>query len=254
MDEASLAGFLQSHPKLQQGMFGAKRSSFNLFTPLSKASPATIARLIARPSASIPTMAFPATPQERPSPPLPPPYDGMMQGVTARAAPVGILSDRARAIYVDRVGKLAQADSAARNALKAKARAITPKEVRIPLEAYRPNLGPLTGSGGRANVTNASVDRLARVFGKLSRGAGVVGTIVALDDILTSPDRARALTANIGAGLGGFFGGAGGAAAGAVTGPAAPVLAPAGGLAGSIAGGRLGYKAGEDVYDFLANW
>jgi hypothetical protein len=177
----------------------------------------------------------------------------MAQGLSARVAPVGILSERARADYIRHVGMLDQTDRAARTALKVQARNATPVEVLKPLEQWRRDLGPAAGSGGRANVTNQGVNNLARRLGKIGRGAGLIGTLIAIDDVLSSPNHRRAFVANIGAGLGGFVGGAGGAAAGAATGPAAFVAAPAGGLAGSIAGGRLGYEAGEDLYDYLAN-
>lgn len=255
MDERNLPAFLQSHANLRPGMSAAKRTS-PLVTPLSKASPAIIARMLAAQNspirASVALGSAPSTKQPGLAPS--PPYDGVAQGVAARAARVGILSDSARARYEQGVSVLDTTDSAGGAALKAEARAITPPEILAPLQAWRRGLGAVAGSGGRANVSNAGVNNVARFLGKFGRGAGVVGTLVALDDILTSRDHMRGLTANIGAGLGGFVGGAGGATAGAATGPAAPVLAPAGGLAGSIAGGRLGYKAGEDAYDFFANW
>jgi hypothetical protein len=249
VDEKYLPDFLQRHPSLQQGMFAAKRASLANVTPLSKTSPAVIAQMLGRRGES-------SMPQQRPSTFSTPsqPYDGAGQGVSARAAYVGIRADQSRKIYERGVGMLDPTDGDGRLALKAKARAITPPEVLAPIAKWRPGLGPAAGSGGRANVSNASVNQVARYLGRLGKGPGIVGTLVALDDILTSAHHLRALSANVGAGLGGFVGGVTGAAAGAATGPAAPVLAPAGRLAGSLAGGRLGYKAGEDAYDFLAKW
>jgi len=178
----------------------------------------------------------------------------MPQGAATRTAVVGMRSDTARRTYERRVAALDPEDSATRAAIKAETRATTPPEVLAPLKAWRPTLGPPAGSGGRAHISNIGVNQVARALGWVGKGAGVLGTALALDDILTSPDHLRALTANVGAALGGFAGGAGDAALGTLTGPAAPVAAPAGGLAGSIAGGKLGYKAGEDVYDALSNW
>ena len=171
--------------------------------------------------------------------------NGVIPGVAARSAAVGIGSGRARANYMARVGGLDPADSSARAAIKAQARAATPAEVRAIIEARRPALAPPPGSGGRANISNASVNRAGRLLGTLGKGAGLLGAIIAAEDILTSNNAARTTLANVGSGLGGILGGAGGAALGAATGPAAPVAAPAGGVAGSIAGGRYGYKSGE---------
>jgi hypothetical protein len=178
--------------------------------------------------------------------------DGTVQGISARASAVGIQSDRARTAYERRIGQLSPDDTLGRAAAKAQARTATPAEIRAIIRAKRPGLGPLPGSGARANISNPGVNRTARLLGKFGRGAGAIGVVSALADIMTSRNRARALAGNLGAGLGGLVGGAGGALAGAATGPAAPVVAPAGGVAGSLLGGEYGYRAGEGLYDFLA--
>lgn len=95
-------------------------------------------------------------------------------------------------------------------------------------------MGPKPGSGGRANVSNPSVNQTARTLGALGKGAGVVGLVTVVVDVATSDNPGRALVANGGAVLGGVLGGAGVAAAGTLGGPAALVTVPAGGIAGSI--------------------
>lgn len=177
---------------------------------------------------------------------------GAAQGAAARAATVGIGSDRARSGYEQRVKGLAPNDSAGRAAAKADARAGTPREVRAVIEARRPGLGPTAGSGGRANISNAGVNQTARTLGAIGKGAAVVGVAVAAVDIATSDNPVRATVANVGAAIGGVLGGAGGAALGTLGGPAAPVTVPAGGVAGSVVGGTLGYRAGEAIYDALS--
>lgn len=242
MGQTNLPDSLQTRPRLKPGMFASPRPSM---VPLSHLDTATLAQIMGMPAS--PAQAV--QPQQARSR-----QDGMAEGAATRAAAVGVRSDAARMAYERRVAALSPADTLARSAIKAEARAATPPEVLALIRGWRPNLGPLAGSGGRANMSNAGVNQLARNLGRFGRGAGIIGTALALDDILSSPDHKRALVANLGAGVGGFLGGAGGAIAGAATGPAAPVLAPAGGLAGSVAGGRLGYKAGEDIYDRLSNW
>jgi len=234
MEYPNPTGFPLNRARLQPGMFG--RSVATNIGPFIPTSPADRESQLS---------GVPVVPRS---------YDGIPQGLSARIAPVGILSDRARTNYIRRVSTLDRSDGAVRTALKLQARHATPLEVLKPLERWRRDLGPAAGSGGRANVTNQGVNGLARRLGKIGRGAGLIGALIAIDDVLCSPNHRRALVANIGAGLGGFVGGAGGAAAGAATGLAAFVAAPAGGLAGSTAGGRLGYEAGEELYDHLADW
>jgi len=255
MNHGDLPGFQRSRAKLQPGMFGRRATTkLTPFIPAPAATSIFIGVGNGQGARKRASTSGDGHPQLAGVPAVPSHYDGIPQGLSARVAPVGILSDRARADYVRRVRMLDLSDSAARTALKAQARGATPMEVLKPLERWRRDLGPAAGSGGRANVTNQGVDGLARRLGRIGRGAGLIGTLIAIDDVLSSPNHRRALVANIGAGLGGFLGGAGGAAAGAATGPAAFVAAPAGGFAGSMAGGRLGYEAGEGLYDYFASW
>jgi hypothetical protein len=97
-------------------------------------------------------------------------------------------------------------------------------------------------------------EQCGSLLGKFGRGAGVLGTFVALDDILTSPDHMRALTANVGAGMGRVSRWCGRCRSRRSNRAGRPRSGTSGWIAGCIAGGRLGYRTGENVYDFLANW
>ena len=170
-------------------------------------------------------------------------------GLASRAPVVGTQSAKVRERYNPLVKVLAPDDRVGREALKTQMRTQSPSEIRGILDAVYPDKAGNPGSTGRANVPNERVSQQARVFGRIGRGMGVLGTGLAVADIAQSDNKARATIANIGAAIGGAVGGAGGAAAGASTGPFAVVAAPAGGVVGATAGGKLGYKAGEATYD-----
>lgn len=108
-------------------------------------------------------------------------------------------SDSVRADYEAKASKLDPNDSVGRRALKDATRSKTPAEVRSIVEAKRPGVGPKPGSGGRANVTNAKVNQVARNLGKVGKGAGVVGLGAAAIDIAPSENPGRAAAANGGA-------------------------------------------------------
>jgi hypothetical protein len=173
------------------------------------------------------------------------------QGLAARAASTGITSGNIRRDYIDKVQALDPYDNDGRAALKAQERAISPPEVRDPLNKFYPDLGPKPGSVGRANVPNPGANAMGRAAGILGRGLVGVNAAVAAADIATSNNPARAAVANAGSFGGGLLGGAVGAGLGGMTGPAAFVAAPAGAITGSALGGAYGYKAGEHAYDYI---
>lgn len=78
-----------------------------------------------------------------------------------------------------------------------------------------------------------------------SHGLGVLGTGLALNDIVHADNPARASVANAGAIAGGWLGGAGGALI--------PVVAPATAVVGSLVGGDLGYRLGGGLYDIFSD-
>jgi len=177
---------------------------------------------------------------------------GRLAGPTSRAVLVGTKSSRIRTGYANEVAKLTESDRIKRNLLKARARAATPPEIGTIIEAWRPDLGPKVGSGGRAFISNPAANRVGHILGRAGRGAGVIGALAAAEDILMAKNRMRALVANTGAGIGGTLAGGLDAAMGDAAGPTAPVAAPAGGIAGSMIGGRCGYRASERPYDLIA--
>lgn len=176
--------------------------------------------------------------------------NGAPQGVSARAAHVGVQSRRARLPYIEIVPTLAPDDSAGRETLKSAARAKTPPEVRASLEKQSPGLGPRRGSGGTANRTNPRATAAANRLGGLGRAAGGIGILTAGIDIARSDDKARAVGANVGAFGLGLAGGEIGASVGLLGGPFAPVTAPLGGLIGSGVGGLIGYQLGGGAVDY----
>jgi RHS repeat-associated protein len=174
---------------------------------------------------------------------------GAAQGVLARAAAVGIISERTRRNYSAKVKTLAGENEAARTAAKAAARGQTPREVRAVIETKRPGLGARPGSNASANKTNPNWDKAGRILGAAGKAslAGAVATAVV--DVATSDKPVRAVVANLGALGGGLIGGASGGAVGTAGGPAAPVTVPVGALLGAMGGGMAGYEAGEKLYD-----
>lgn len=178
---------------------------------------------------------------------------GEAVGLASRATRVGIEAAKARARYNPQVRQLRPDDNHLRAGLKEKIRMESPWEMRGMLDALFPDKGPRKGSKGHANKPNERVNNQARLLGHVGKGAGILGGVLAVEDIITSPDRPRAAVANVGAAIGGVLGGAGGAAAGAATGPLAVGAAPAGGVAGAVAGGKLGYDVGEGAYDYTTD-
>lgn len=128
-----------------------------------------------------------------------------------------------------------------------------PEELRVPLEALKPDVGASPGSGGRVNVPNPAVSRAARLGGIAGCGLAGVNVLLSAADIASSDNPTRTAMANGGAMTGGWLGGAGGGILGVLGGPAAPVTVPAGALAGSVGGGIVGYEGGERLYDFFNN-
>lgn len=172
-----------------------------------------------------------------------PDVHGAAEGYIARTAEVGVDSANKRAEYARQVDRLDRFDNAGRDALKPPFREISRPEVRTFIKDIP--LGPNPNSVGRANVTNPTINSLARGLGTASRGLGGFGVGLALNDIAHAENQARASIANAGAIAGGWLGGAGGALI--------PVVSPATAIAGSLAGGALGYRLGEGMYDIFSD-
>lgn len=166
-------------------------------------------------------------------------------------------SGNARAAYVAQAAALGASDSAQRSALKSEARANTPAMFRNAIESARPDVGAKPGSGGRANVTNSTVNKL----GTAGRIGGSVLTVTGLGlgalEVATSDNPTRSLAVVGGGLLGAVGGGEGGVAAGTLAGaavggpPGAVVGAVTGGIAGSTAGAVVGREAGGKLYDSI---
>jgi len=171
------------------------------------------------------------------------------EGAAARAAHSGISNDLLRGRYDEQVVKLDPFANAEREGLKAEFRQQMPPELRVFVKD-KP-LNARDGSIGRANVTNPVATEQARILGRMGRGAGVLGAGLAIADVATSDNPARAAFANVGGLGGGILGGAMGGALGALTtGAAAVVAAPTVALTGSAIGGNVGYRGAERLYDF----
>jgi RHS repeat-associated protein len=160
-----------------------------------------------------------------------------------------------RGRYGAAVRNLAPDDSAGRSALKQESRGRTPSVVRIALEASRPSTDAGPGSGGRANVSNASANT-AGTWLKVGGRLLVAGAVVQqANEIANSSEPAREVAGAGGMVLGAIGGGEVGVTAGAAVGaalggpPGAAIGALVGGVAGSAAGGVVGENAAEAVYD-----
>lgn len=109
------------------------------------------------------------------------------------------------------------------------------------VEKIRPSLDPKAGSGGRANVTNAGVNRL----GTAARWGGAALVVVGLGtgalEVATSDNPTRTLAVVGGGLLGAAAGGEAGVAAGTAAGAA--VGGPPGAAAGAVTGGIAGSTA-----------
>jgi len=168
---------------------------------------------------------------------------GAASGLAAQAGDAGSV----RARYSAATKKLDPKDGEGRAALKASAREETPPLLKGVIEANRPGLGAVAGSGGTANQSSAFVDSL----GKGLRIAGPVAITIGLRldaaSIFHAPDPFRELAGRSGALLGGSLGGLGGAAAGTFIAPGPGTVV--GGVGGALGGAKLGETGGYALYD-----
>ena len=176
---------------------------------------------------------------------------GTAMFVGAQAASAG--AERSR--YSAAAAKLSPTDSAGRSALKQESRARTPSMVRAVVDAARPSTDAKPGSGGRANVSNPTVNAGGAAL-KVGGGALVaVAVVQQASEIANSSEPTRDVAGAGGMVLGGIGGGEAGVFVGTLIGTAvggpvgAGVGALIGGVTGSSAGGYYGEQAAEAAYD-----
>ncbi|MET7254007.1 SpvB/TcaC N-terminal domain-containing protein [Dyadobacter fermentans] len=152
-----------------------------------------------------------------------------------------------RESYISAVSTLDEKNSLERAILKGEMRDKTPNLIRTLLERKRPDLGPPPGSGGRANVTNATANNIGTAF-KIG-GRALVGASYAYDayNIFQAPDKYRALMESSVGTLGALGGGTIGTLLGIPSGPGAIGTA----VVGSSVGGYYGRKLGGAFYDSI---
>ncbi len=88
--------------------------------------------------------------------------------------------------YLEAVRTLERGDSSNRKATKIASREKTPPMIAKLIEAFRPNTDAPPGTGGTANRSNSSVDKLAtpaKIFGRSLAG---VSLILDIHEIVTS--------------------------------------------------------------------
>jgi phage tail tape-measure protein len=142
------------------------------------------------------------------------------------------------------VRRLGPNDSAGRSALKQAARDATPPITRSAIQILRPGTGPREGSGGTANRTSASADRLAGRLGTLGRAAGGANVVIGVARVATS-DRPAQEAARVGGGVAGAIAGA------QALGTVGALGGPWGAGAGAVIGGILGGFGGEALVDSM---
>lgn len=173
---------------------------------------------------------------------------GAAHGAMSSAGAQGVVAERVRRDYEAASAALDPNDSAGRTALKARTRAKTPPSVRGYIELVRPGLGPRPGSVGRANVSNAGVNRTAAIIGIGGKALLAASITISVYEVATADDPVREAFVQ-GAGFAGALGG--GVAGGALGSLAGPVGTIAGSLGGAALGGVGGQYAGGAAYDYL---
>ncbi len=172
---------------------------------------------------------------------------GAGTGLLSRVATIGMVSGTGRESYRQEVHNLKKDDYEKRSLIKRKYGALTPKEVMAFVTAERgDSVEPVKGSGRTANQTNPVWNKRFERLGKIGKGAGALGLVTAGADIATSENPTRSSYANTGAAIGGNLLGLGGATIGSSLGVGGTI---GGSLLGSTAGGKLGYSAGEKIYN-----
>lgn len=161
-------------------------------------------------------------------------------------------SERQR--YTTEAAKLDPKDSAGRSQLKAEARSRTPSILRAMIETKRPSTEAKAGSGGRANVSNPKVNRVAANMKIAGRGALIVAAVQQGIEIANSPEPARDVAGAGGMVVGaialGELGALGGGLVGSLfPGPGTAIGVGVGGLAGAGFGGHYGELGAEALYD-----
>gem|GEM_PF-2787475 len=177
------------------------------------------------------------------------PNDGAAaaQGVVSSAGSQGVQAGSVRRAYEAAVANIDPSNSAARTALKAETRARTPPLPRGYIEMARPGLGPRPGSTGRANVSNAGVNKAASAIETGGTILLVASVAVSVYEIAKSDDGYRETVVQGFGFLGALGGGAGGGAAGSLVAPGPGTIG--GSLVGAAFGGAAGQRFGGWVYD-----
>lgn len=152
-----------------------------------------------------------------------------------------------RGRYAKIASKLDPNDGLGRTVLKIDSRDKTPTLIRNFIEAERPSVGPKPGSGGRANVTDPTMNKLgvgAKYFGATLFVAGLAYEGYTISK---AENKSRALMQSTFGMLGSSGGGLLGAAIASPSGPGAVVV----GIGGSMVGGAAGRSFGGWLYDVI---
>jgi len=170
------------------------------------------------------------------------------QVATAVLAREGLGSSRTRQRYGEIVSRLNAGDKAARTAAKDVFREETPPIAKAVVHHLREKTGITPGSGGTANRTNPTYDRVAKSLGHVGRASAMANVALGGYRIAHAEDRVREAIVVVSETGGALAGASGGALLGCALGPWG---CAGGALIGAFAGGFGGGAAAGEVYDAL---